>query len=57
LPKERVELVRLEYENPMRSVAIMQIQESERRRLFWLFWSVLTVVAVVLIWNVFTAMG
>ena len=35
----------------------MQIQEFEGRRLFWLFWSVLTVVAVVLTWNVFTAMG
>jgi hypothetical protein len=35
----------------------MQIQESESRRLFWLFWSVLTIVAVVLTWNVFTAMG
>jgi hypothetical protein len=35
----------------------MQIQVSESRRLFWLVWSVLTVVAVVLTWNVFTAMG
>jgi hypothetical protein len=35
----------------------MPIRESEPRRLFWLFWSVLTIVAVVLTWNVFTAMG
>jgi hypothetical protein len=35
----------------------MHIRESESRRLFWLFWSVLTIVAVVLTWNVFTAMG
>jgi hypothetical protein len=30
---------------------------ASERRLFWFFWSVLTVVAVVLTWNVFTAMG
>jgi hypothetical protein len=35
----------------------MEIREPERRRLFWLFWSALTVVAVVVTWNVFTAMG
>jgi hypothetical protein len=35
----------------------MHINESEKRPLFWIFWSVLTVVAVVLTWNVFTAMG
>ena len=35
----------------------MQIQEFETRRLFWLVWSVLTVVVVVLTWNVFNAMG
>ena len=35
----------------------MQVQESGTRRLFWLFWSVLTVVAVVVTWNAFSAMG
>jgi hypothetical protein len=35
----------------------MQIQTSETHRLFWLFWSALTVVAVVAMWNVFAAMG
>ena len=35
----------------------MQIQESGSRRVFWLVWSLLTVVAVVLTWNVFSAMG
>jgi hypothetical protein len=35
----------------------MQVEESNRRRLFWLFWSALTVVAIVLTWNAFTAMG
>jgi hypothetical protein len=35
----------------------MELQQTERRRLFWLFWSVLTAVVVVLTWNVFTAMG
>ena len=33
------------------------VQEPGGRRLFWLVWSVLTVVAVVVTWNVFTAMG
>lgn len=35
----------------------MQIQEPRGRRVFWLFWSALTVAAVVVTWNVFTAMG
>ena len=34
----------------------MEIRESSNR-LFWLFWSALTVVVVVVTWNVFTAMG
>ena len=34
----------------------MQWQESETR-LFWLVWSVLTVVVVVFSWKFFTAMG
>ena len=35
----------------------MEVQETSPRRLFWLFWSVLTVVVVVVTWNVFDAMG
>ena len=35
----------------------MQIEASGRPRLFWLVWSVLTVVVVVVTWNVMTAMG
>ncbi len=35
----------------------MEIQESGPRRTLWLFWSVLTVVAVVFAWNAFNAMG
>jgi hypothetical protein len=34
----------------------METQVSGRR-LFWCVWSVLTVVIVVVTWNVFTAMG
>jgi hypothetical protein len=36
---------------------MLQIQTSETHRFFWLFWSVLTVVAVVASWSVFAAMG
>ena len=35
----------------------MQIMESEPRRLFWMVWSVLTVVVVALAWRVFNGMG
>ena len=35
----------------------MQLQESERGRLFWFVWSVLTVVVVAFSWNYFSTMG
>jgi len=35
----------------------MTTQEFDRGRLFWLIWSVLTVMVVVFTWNFFTTMG
>ena len=40
-----------------RQGALMQIQTFQTHRLFWLLWSVLTVVAVAAAWTMFAAMG